>query len=290
MLEHDALSAHGRRVLAAARELALEIHADEVGPEHLLFALMADEEGAAHRAVVHAFADPETIGAETLALAAGILVSGSVASLPFSPGGVRALEGARELAAERGDGAVREGHLAVAAVRALPPERALEVEGAGFRPEAALEAAGGEAAERGPVARTGPLFRAFTEDAKRALSAALQVARQDSAPRIAPAHLLQACLSRSSELARAAGLSAGRARACLRGHTHDASPPAPRPIEADTELERLLSELAPGAGSVALLAAFHAGGTPELATLLARHRVTPALLERLTAELADPDP
>lgn len=288
MLDLAALTAHGRRVLAAARELALEIHADEVGPEHLLCALMADEDGAAHRAVVHAFADPETIGAETLALAAGILVSGSNASLPFSAGGVRALEGARALAAERSDGAVREGHLLVASVRALPPELALELEAAGFRPSGALELAAGDAGERGPVATSGGLFRRFTEEAKRALSAALQVARQDEARAIAPAHLLQACLARSAELARAAGLSPSRARACLRGRTHDASRPTPRAIDVDEGLGRLLADLAPGAGSVALLGAFHSGSTPELAALLARHRVTPALLERLSGELDDP--
>src|SRR5688572_3141726 len=96
-----ALAPHGRALLAAARDFALSIHAEELGPEHLLCALMADAEGAARRAVEHAFADPETIAGEVLAMASGILVSGSAASLPFSPGGVRALEGARALAAER---------------------------------------------------------------------------------------------------------------------------------------------------------------------------------------------
>jgi len=38
-----------------------------------------------------------------------------------------------------------------------------------------------------------------------------------------------------------------------------------------------------------LLARFLAGGTPELARLLARHRITPALLERAQAAFEDPE-
>ena len=165
------LTPTGRRLVEATRRLALEIHADEVGREHLLMALMKDEDCAAHRAVVHAFADPETIAAETLAMASGILVSGSAASLPFSPRGVKALEAARALAAERDDGAIREAHLLMGAVRSLPEELAAEVEAAGWseaglddaaRPPRTLE---DEPQARARVATDGPLFRQFTEDA-----------------------------------------------------------------------------------------------------------------------------
>jgi ATP-dependent Clp protease ATP-binding subunit ClpA len=281
---HAALSAldpEGRRALEAAREFALGLHAEELGPEHLLSALMADEEGAAHRAVEHAFADPETIAAETLAMASGILVSGSAASMPFSPGGVRALEVARGLAAEREDGAVREAHLLLASVRALPPEDARGLAEAGWREDALFELAAGS----GRVAPEGSLFRQFTEEAKRTLSAAAQGARQDGAASIGPAHLLIACLTRNTELPRAAGLSAPRARSVLRGRTHDDSRPEPRALAADQALSGLLRSLPPGAGGLALLGAFHAGSTPELANLLERHRGTPALVERLRPTL-----
>jgi hypothetical protein len=231
--------------------------------------------------VEHAFADPETIAAETLAMASGILVSGSAASMPFSPGGVRALEVARGLAAEREDGAVREAHLLLASVRALPPEDARGLAEAGWREDALFELAAGS----GRVAPEGSLFRQFTEEAKRTLSAAAQGARQDGAASIGPAHLLIACLTRNTELPRAAGLSAPRARSVLRGRTHDDSRPEPRALAADQALSGLLRSLPPGAGGLALLGAFHAGSTPELANLLERHRVTPALVERLRPTL-----
>lgn len=287
------LTPTGRRLVEATRRLALEIHADEVGREHLLMALMKDEDCAAHRAVVHAFADPETIAAETLAMASGILVSGSAASLPFSPRGVRALEAARALAAERDDGAIREAHLLMGAVRSLPEELAAEVEAAGWseaglddaaRPPRTLE---DEPQARARVATDGPLFRQFTEDAKRVLSAAARTARTDGAPSIGPAHLLLACLGTGTELPRAAGISASRARAVLRGRSHDGSAPDERPIAADDGLESLFGELGPGAGSLDLLERVIDGGGGELGQLLARHRVTPALIERVRGAFED---
>ena len=277
------LTPTGQRLLAAARDYALSIHADEVGPEHLLCALMTDEECAAHRAVEHAFADPETIAAETLALASGILVSGSVASLPFSPGGVLALERARALAAERRDGAVREAHLLVAAVGALPGEAGEELAAAGWSSSGALELGSGD----GAVPVEGPLFRQFTDDAKRALSAAARTARQDRATSIGPAHLVLACLGAGTELPRAAGLSASRARSILRGRTHDESPPAPRAIAPDDALVGFLEGLEPGSGSLELLRRFHGGASAELAQLLARHRVSVALVDRVQPAFRD---
>ncbi len=116
------LGGHARRVLDRCGDLALQIHADEAGPEHLLVTLMEDEDAAAHRAAVHAFADPATIADEARALASGILISGSTASLPFSPLGVRALRSARALAARRRDGAVGLPHVLIAAFEELEPD------------------------------------------------------------------------------------------------------------------------------------------------------------------------
>ena len=279
-----ALAPHGRVLFDAARDYAISIHAEELGPEHLLCALMADPDGAARRAVEHAFADPETIASEALAMASGILVSGSAASLPFSPLGVRALEGARALAAERRAGSVREAHLLVAAVRALPAEVGTDLALAGFG-ESELAQVGAGA---GDVRLSGPLFRQFSEEAKRALSAAARTARQDGSPAIAPAHLVLACLGAAAEISRAAGISAPRARSVLRGRTRDDSRAEPRALEADEALAAYSRGLAPGAGSLELLARFHGGATPELAQLLARHRVTTALLARVADAFRDP--
>ena len=281
------LAPYARAVLARARLFALTIHADEVGPEHVLCALMEDEDCAAHRAVLHAFADPETIREETLALASGILVSGSVASLPFSPGGVRALRRARSQAAGRGDAAVVEAHLLRAAVRELPTDARGDLEQAGWSDEG-LGNRLGRGGAAAPVAAEGGLFRHFTEDGKRALSAAARAARQDRASAIGPAHLLLACLTGDPSLGADCGVSAARARIVLRGRTHDESAVEERPIAADEALEVFLDGMPAGATSLGLLTRFHAGGTPELAQLLDRHKVTPALVERVLAAFEDP--
>jgi ATP-dependent Clp protease ATP-binding subunit ClpA len=291
MLDHPvvpSLAPHARHTLERCCDLALRIHADEVGPEHLLMALMDDEDGAAHRAVVHAFADPETIGGEALAMASGILVSGSAASLPFSPGGVRALRRARAHAAERGDAQVVEAHLLLAASRALPADALADLEAGGWN-AAELEATLGKGAAPEPVKDEGGLFRHYCDDAKRMLSQAAKAARQDKAAAIGPAHLLLACLGASPERARAAGLSLSRARVTLNGRTHDDSEVEARALAADDALAALLGGLGTGATTLELLGRFHAGGTGELAQLLERHRVTPALLERVSGVFLDPE-
>jgi ATP-dependent Clp protease ATP-binding subunit ClpA len=284
------LAPYARYLVARSGRTALRIHADEVGPEHLLLTLMEDQDCAAHRAVLFAFADPETVGEEALALAAGILVSGSAASLPFSPGGVRALRRARELAAGRQDVAVRQAHLLLASARELPAEVAEELESSGFD-SAGLLASLGEGGSQS-IGASGPLFRHFTEGAKRLLSAAARSARQESADSIGPAHVLLACLAGEPALEEACGVSAARARVVLRGRTRDESPVEARTIAADEALIGYLAGLPgpPGAcTSLGLLARFHGGGTPELAQLLSRHKVTPALLARVGAAFRDPD-
>src|SRR5262245_18257872 len=90
-----------RASLTRARKLALRLHAEELSPEHWLAALLEDEDYAATRTVLHAFADPETIGVEVLALCEGIMVVGSGRTLPFSVLGVEALRAARSTAAAR---------------------------------------------------------------------------------------------------------------------------------------------------------------------------------------------
>ena len=89
------LAPYARETLERGASLAARLHADEVSPEHWLAALLADEECAATRAVLHAFADPETIGIEVLAQCSGIMVVGSGRTLPFSVRAVSALRAAR---------------------------------------------------------------------------------------------------------------------------------------------------------------------------------------------------
>src|SRR5262245_36528597 len=126
------LAARTRVWIERSGEYAARLHADEVGPEHVLCTLMDDENSAAHRAVVHAFADPATIADETRAMAAGITVSGSAASLPFSELGVRALRGARALAARGGGGAVGLAHLLDATFAQFDGELRAQFESAGW--------------------------------------------------------------------------------------------------------------------------------------------------------------
>jgi Clp amino terminal domain, pathogenicity island component len=276
------LQPYGLRLVEQAAELALRLHADEVGAEHLLCALMADEDCAAYRAAVYAFADPPTVGEEALAMAAGILISGSAASTPFSTGAVRALEAARDQALALSEAQARPGHLLEAAVAALPDELRAEVLDAGYR--------GAEtAAAPRSVPVPGGLFRIYSESAKKALSAAARLARQEHSDAIGPAHLALACLLEEPELARQRGLSASRARMIFRGRFSDPTPTERRALAPDESFTAFLAGLERASGSLELLARFHAGGTPELAKLLARHRLIPALLERAAGAFADPE-
>jgi ATP-dependent Clp protease ATP-binding subunit ClpA len=248
---------------------------------------MADEECAARRAVEHAFADPDTVADEVRALAAGILVTGSAASLPFSPGGVAALESARDEAAASGRREVRPALLLACALARLPQDLCSAVDEAGYE-RAGLEAAAGEAGQIPAAAPAGSLFRRFSEEAKRCLSAAARLAREGDGRSIGPAHLVLACLQSQRELERAAGLSASRLRVLLRERMRDPTPLPQRRMEPDAVFQAFLAALPEGADSLALLLRCHAGLTPELAQVLLRHRVTPALLERSAGAFRDP--
>lgn len=281
------LTPHARSLLDRACALALSLHADEVGPEHLLCALMADEEGAAHRAVVHAFADPGTIGEETLALAAGILISGSSVALPFSPGAVHALEAARRHARDRGDPQVRPSHLLATALEALPADLRADVHEAGYEP-GRLPTGAPPPASDDPSGPSGSLFASYSEEAKKALSAAARLARQERLGAIGPAHLALACLLEEPGLGRDCGLSASRARLLFRERSEDPTPPPTRPLPPDEGLLGFLEGLGEGSGSLALLGGLLSEDTPELARLLARHRISAALLERAAVAFQDP--
>jgi ATP-dependent Clp protease ATP-binding subunit ClpA len=278
---------YARGLIESSARYAAYLHADEVGAEHLLCTLMEDEECAAHRLVEHAFADPETLADEVRALAAGIMVTGSSASLPFSEGGVLALESARRLAAERREASVQVAHLLAAALDGLPEDLRAAAHEAGYD-RAGLDALFGPGVATGAARSEGSLFRHFSEDAKRCLSAAARLARGSQGEPIGPAHLILSCLQGRTDLEGGAGLSAARMRVLLRGRMQDPTPLANRALEPDSTYLTFLSELPERAGSLELLARYHAGPTPEIAQVLLRHRVTPALLERAAAAFSDP--
>jgi ATP-dependent Clp protease ATP-binding subunit ClpA len=280
------LADYARLALDRAGSYALQIHADDVGAEHLLATLMDDEECAAHRVAIHAFADPQTIADEARAMASGIMIGGSDRALPFSVHGVRALAAARRRAAVRGDAAIEILHVLLGAFEHLDEVLRTSFDDAGFDPES-LERELGPTSSGG-VSESGPLFRHFSDEAKRALSAAAKLARQGDSPSVSAAHLLQAGLQSHVRLERVAGIPASRARLLLRGRSDDLVEATGEPLSIDGALEGLLGRVPGGASTVELLAAFHGGDTLELARVLLRHKVTPALIERARTAFQDP--
>lgn len=275
---HAALSPFLRGALERSAAHALHLHADAVSIEHLLTVLLLDEDSAAHRAVLFAFADPESLVEETLALSPGILVVGSGSSLPFSTAGVRGLRAARA-----GRSAVGVEHLLAGALRSCTDDVRAALAGAGLA-EGALPPGGGQ--DDVPEGRS--LFADCEATALRALGAACRIARGLGRSSIAPGHIVQACLESDPELARRTGLSGHAARRALAGRDADEEPPPERALALEAELAPLLEGLRPEAGSLGLLAAVVARGPDELARMLSRNRVTPELLARAGDAFADP--
>jgi hypothetical protein len=272
------LEPYARGLLHAAGTHALRLHAETVSPEHLLWALMEDSSCAAHAAVLHAFADPGTIADEVLAISPGLLVVASGSTLPFSVRAAGALARAREAA---GEDDVAVSGLLVQATSAFDDPLRRILRGAGFSAEIPQES--------GPAGVPGPgLFKHFSMPAKRVLSGSNRLAASDRSPSISHVHLFLACLQEDEGLAARTGLSFRQARLLLSGSTLDDSVPPPRPLPRDRSLIAFLEGVPARSDSLALLARFHAGGTPELAQILVRSKVTPALLDRARNAFRDP--
>jgi ATP-dependent Clp protease ATP-binding subunit ClpA len=280
----DRLSGYAREVLERAGLHALRLHADAVTPEHLLSVLMEDPTCGASALVRHAFADPETIAAEALAISPGVMVVGSRSTLPFSPLGLRALIAARSAAASRGDTEVDERHLLRESTALLAPELQCALRDAGITIEPSPAAAGAPGREH--VRDTGPLFKSFSVGSKRALSTANHLAAAAKHTAIGPAHILLGCLKNAPGASAPATFA--RARAAVEGRTADSTPLDPRRIPADPALVQFLEGVESPAGTVELLAHYLDGETPELAGILLRHKVTPELLARARSAFADP--
>jgi hypothetical protein len=174
----------------------------------------------------------------------------------------------------------------LAAFDELDPDLRETFENAGWMPKAVEELLG--AAGAGSVDERGHLFRFFSDDSKHLLSSAAKIARSGSAHSVSAAHLFQACLQSQTRIERAAGIPASRARIVLRSRGEDLSRVEGGPLSIDDALTDFLRGLAPGSDSLAMLARFHAGGTPELAQVLARHKVSGPLLERARGAFQDP--
>jgi hypothetical protein len=265
---------------AAAR--AHRLHADAVSIEHLVGVCVMDEDSAASQALVHAFADPETVDLEVMALSPGLMVVGSEAAIPFSPGSVQALRAARTRAALEGAAAVETDHILHAAADTLNEEARASLANGGYLP--AVVASQGTA----KVIDDGPLFRSFSDPAKRALSLARKATHQVRGTDIGPARLISGCLAADSGLAKRTGLTITRATEGLRPFATDTTPLAGDPPPLDAELVAWLHELPDGTDTLGVLAHCHDPRTPELAALLKRHQVSADLLERSRGVFHDP--
>jgi hypothetical protein len=275
------LDPYARQALERAADFALWLHADEVSVEHLLASLLQDEECGASRLVLHAFADPQSLVSELMALAPGILVVASGGSLPFSVRGLRALERARAAASPT----VEPLDVFRAASTELPEALQADLRAVGMASDPGERAA--SAAGPGPEET---FFGPFSNDGRRALSAACKTALRLGRRAISPAHLMIGALECGPTVADQAGLSAGRLRLLVTGREADETPLVDRVLEPDAGLLELLGSLPAGGGSTDILGGILRHGREDLRALLARQKITPALHERVAGAFRDPPP
>ena len=266
-----------------AAELALSLHADAISPEHLVCVLLSDEYSALCELVEHAFADPETLHQDALALAPGILVVGSGATSPFSVRAVRAARRAVELAQSAGLSRVDPACVLKAAWEELSEDALEALKGAGCDPEPVP--LGGE---QGELPTGAHLFHPFNDEARRALTSASRLSAKGKRSTLTPADLVAGALSEGPELPRSFGADAASAAALLRPFAEDATPPEHRELPDDDELSRLWSSLTGGAGSLEVLGHILSAPEEELAQVFLRQKVTAELLERSREAFRDP--
>jgi hypothetical protein len=279
------LAPYARASFERAAGLAARLHAEEISPEHWLVALLEDEECAATRVVLHAFADPETIGVEVLALCTGIMLVGSDRTLPFSVLGVQALQAARDRAAARAGARVEPADLFRAARERIAAElhaRLALLPGIVPLPEP-VDAPSGEASPA-----EGPFFRSFSERSLRALGASGRAAASLARSAIGPAHLMLGALEVDGDLRERTGLTPARVRMACSGLDEDATPLPARRLPGDERLRALFAVLPPAAETLDVLGWLLERGSAELVGLLRRQKVTSSLLERCRGAYRDP--
>ena len=267
----------------SAAELALSLHADAVSREHLVCVLLSDEESALSELVEHAFADPETLHQDALALAPGILVVGSGATMPFSVRAVRAARRAVKLAQGAGLSCVTPACVLKAASEELSSDALAQLKGAGCLPTGVkLEG------EQGDLPAGTHLFHPFNDEARRTLTSASRLAAKVGRGTLTPADLVVGALSEDADLSRTFGADSASATALLRPFAEDMTPPLPRDLTDDEELAQLWSSLAEGAGSLEVLDVILREPDEELAQVFLRQKVTAELLERSRQTFVDP--
>ena len=280
--ELERLAPYVRGLMDAASSKAVHLHSDQVDVTHVLHACMTDEECAANEAVSYAFADPETIAFELLALTPGLMVVTSKAVLPFSSAAIRAFTQARQEALQEGAGELGLGRILAHCAAHLPATALTALQKAGWQDAPTT------GPKEGALQEHGHLFQGLSSSAKQALSRACKSAAREGQDDIPCGHLMRAALEVEGELATQTGFTAARIRSLLGTQEEAAAALRPSGIPAADGLVLLLKSLPQGGDSLDLLKAAMAGASPELAVLFQRHRLTPELLERARAAFQDP--
>ncbi|MCZ6597056.1 MAG: Clp protease N-terminal domain-containing protein [Planctomycetota bacterium] len=290
----ERLGPYVRFAVERAARFAHRLHADELTVEHLLASLFLDEDCAATRAVLHAFADPETLATEVMALCPGILVVGSKRCVPFSVLGVRALFASRSAASRAGEETVEPARILAAGLAHLEAEALAALRETGLRttgpPTKPAATESGHEERPGGLPDEGALFRHFSKESKRVLGRAGHIAVGLDRDAVSPAHLVLACLEVAEDVREASGLTAVRARMVLAGRDGDDTSLEERHPAADAGLLAFLSRQPEGADTLAILASSLEHGSTELRQLLARQRITTAVAERSRGIFQDPAP
>jgi hypothetical protein len=278
------LAPYLRGLLENGVRRALWLHADQVHLEHVLGAAVGDEDCAAGQVIEHAFADPETLDMELLALSPGLMVVGAKAVLPFASDALTVLRRARSRALDQAREQLGAAGLAQACAEALPQA----VQEALGKPDWSDEASD-EAVE--PESRLDPdghLFQGLSVTAKRSLVRACRSAQDRKERSITSLGLLLAVLEEDPALRSASGWSPGKIRSAVGGQTPPAADPPDGPLTPSPALAALLTRLPSGADSLDFLAASLASAETEVAACLGRHRITPDLVERARGAFRDP--
>lgn len=145
-----------RRVMVLASEEARLLDHGAIGTEHLLLALLADDDGAAARALT-----PSVTLAAARAQVEALVGRGPhqpVADMPFTPPAKQALEGALREAHERGSPHIGTGHLLLGLLRDDGSQAATVLRQLGVDLPAVRERAGALAGDEGPA----PGIRSWT--------------------------------------------------------------------------------------------------------------------------------
>jgi hypothetical protein len=263
---------------------ALWLHADQVHLEHVLGTAVGDEDSAAGQVVEHAFADPETLDRELLAISPGMMVVGAKAVLPFSSEALAVMGRARSRALEQALEQLGSADLARACAEALP-ETVREALGEPSWSQGASDETVEDLSRLDP---DGHLFQGFSVTAKRSLVRACRSAHNRQERSITSMALLLATLEEDPALHTSSGWSPGKIRSAASGQTLPVPDQPDGPLTPSPALAALLARLPSGADSLDFLAASLADAEEELAACFSRHRITPDLVERARGAFRDP--